>query len=924
PDDARSPIVYRFDPSLDPILKVSLGGNLLIRDLRRLGEGWVKQRLETLPGVAALKVVGGAEEEVRIEVDESRLNALGIPIDEVVQRVREENVNRSGGELRDSETAYLVRTVNEFEDLQDVEATIIRDTGRGQVRLRDIGRAFFAQQDREVRVRVDGRPAVELHIYKEGDANAVQVARLVRERLDTVSKDRRLQGIRTTILFDQARYIEESVANVRSTALLGALLAALVLFLFLKDLLSTLIITLSIPISVAATFLLMRLSDISLNVMSLGGLALGIGMLVDNSVVVLESVNRRREEGLGVRQAVIQGTREVMGGVIASTLTTISVFLPLIFVEGIAGQIFHDQALVVTYSLLASLLVAIKLIPTVLASREVSMSRWPALLARGLTLPMVPVVALFQRGVTHLTTIYERVLRAIVQVPWSTPLVAAVLFVAVVPRVTDPGTELVPDLFQGEFYYDLELPEGTPIEATDAKVAQLEETILNIREAQGLAIADYHVTVGGAPVLGDLRAGDRRDHIARVNITMRPEATVAEEKRCIAALDEAFAGIPGCPVRLGRPTLFTFRDPIEVEVYATELEELRRSAEAVVERLRLLPGLVDVKSDVADRSPEIHVVLDPLKLAAFGLSHGEVARVLAVKGIGEVSGQYTQGEKPIDIRVLAAGARRGTLRDATQLAVSLPEQAAPILLSSVGTLKQGLGPVEVRHVSGERAALVTARIEGTDLGTASRDVERVLRGGRFLPPGTTAKLSGQNEEMRASLASLALALTLAVFLVYLVLASSFESLRLPFAILLTVPLGLIGAVGALWLSGLQVGVLAMIGVILLSGIVVNNGIIFIARIIQHRARGLSAEQACCSAGLERLRPILITSLTTILGLLPLAIGLGAGAELRRPLAITVIGGILVATFLTLTVVPSGYLLLGGRRAVERSTPGGEP
>ncbi|MCA8960569.1 MAG: efflux RND transporter permease subunit, partial [Planctomycetes bacterium] len=389
----------------------------------------------------------------------------------------------------------------------------------------------------------------------------------------------------------------------------------------------------------------------------------------------------------------------------------------------------------------------------------------------------------------------------------------------------------------------------------------------------------------------------------------------------VDALDRAIARIPDCEPTLGRPALFSFRAPIEAEVFAHDLDELRESALAVAARLALEPGLVDVDSGVADRTPEIHVVLDPAKLAAFGLSQSDVARTIADKGLGTVATQYTQYEKPIDIRVLVEGVRRGRKAELSRLAVRVPtastpttspDTAPPVPLAALGELREGEGPVEIRHINGERAALVTARLEGRDLGTAAEEIERILSSG-FLPPNTTARLSGQHEEMRASLGSLLMGLSLAIFLVYLVLASSFESLRLPFVIILTVPLGLIGAVGGLWLTGSPVGVVAMIGVILLSGIVVNNGIIFIARAIQHRQAGVPAVDAARVAGEERLRPILITSTTTVLGLLPLAIGLGAGAELRQPLAITVVGGLLVATALTVFVIPSGYVIFGGAR-----------
>lgn len=916
PPDALSPVVYRFDPSLDPIQRVALTGDLPVRDLRKVGEDVLKKKLEVVDGVAAAKVVGGAEEEVRVELFEGRLAALGITVDEVARRLDEENVNRSGGELRDSESAYILRTVKLFESLDDIRDTIIRDVAEGgQVKLSDIGRVFLTSQDREVRVRVDGAPSVEVHLYKEGDANAVHVARGVRSRIESLRDDRLLAGMDIQVLFDQARYIEEAVKNVQVTALIGACLAAIVLFLFLRDLYSTAIIALSIPISIAVTLLLMHLSGISFNIMSLGGLALGIGMLVDNSVVVLEAVARRREEGTKQAEAVILGTQEVVGGIVSSTLTTIAVFLPLIFVEGVSGQLFHDQALTVTFSLLASLFVAITVIPTILARREGGArplqvaGRGTALLVENLFRPVTWAV---RTAMARVTAFYGRTLDTLAQVPWVAPLVGAVLFVAVVPWSAQLGLELVPDLFQGEIFYDMELADGTPLDTTDAKVTQMELAVERLRN-DGYPIQHSYVTVGGTPVLGDIRAGDRQDHIGRLNIALTPGTRREDEARLIAALDEELALIPDCPVKLGRPTLFSFRAPIEVEVYSENLDNLWDGARQVTENMRAIPGLIDVRSSVGDRSPEFHVRLDPVKLAASALSQGEVARSLAQMGIGEVPTQYTFGVKPIDIRVQVQGARHGTLQEVSGLTVKRTEAGVPMPLASLGSLEPDYGPVEVRHVGGERAAVITARLEGADLGSASRDVEAMLARTR-LHPTVSAKISGQNEEMRSSLKSLAMALGLAVFLVYLVLASSFESLALPFVMVLTVPLGLIGAVLGLFVTGSTVSVFAMIGVILLCGIVVNNAIIYIARILQHRGEGLDRAAAVRAAGTERIRPIFITSATTILGLLPLALGFGAGAELRQPLAVTVIGGLIVATILTLQVVPSGYLILTGGRA----------
>ncbi|MGE4618771.1 MAG: efflux RND transporter permease subunit, partial [Planctomycetota bacterium] len=779
----------------------------------------------------------------------------------------------------------------------------------GTLRIRDIGTVAIVPRDDEILVRVDGQPAIQIDLYKEGDANAVSVAKSVRARLVELETDRSLEGCEIVVLSDQARFIEESIESVESTALIGAGLAALVLYLFLRNILSTLTIALSIPVSVAVTFLLMDLTGVSLNVLSLGGLALGVGMLVDNSVVVLESIQRLREKGVPVREAVTRGTGQVMGGIIASTITTIAVFLPLIFVQGIGGEIFRDQALTVTYSLLVSLFVAATVIPTIISRGSGSS---PGFVRRSIEIVDIvlgPISRVFTMGLSAAQRFYARILDPLLEVSWIAPLLAVVLCLVVIPGVRDLGSELVPDLYQGQFFFDVELQEGTPLEETDRKVSSLELAIKRLQQ-EGLPIALATATVGDAPVLGEVQSGERREHIARISLTLTPTATRIDERSVIERIEQEFKKIPDCPFTLGRPSLFTFRDPIEVEVFDEELDVLRSSALTIEKRLELVPGLTDVLARVPDQVPEVHVRLDPSRLSAYDLGLGQIADGLRAKGLGQVATQYRYAEKPIDIRVRIRGALDRTLKDAELDSVALPRAnaTAPLRVASLGRLEEALGPVEIRRVSGERSVQVTARTDGVDLGTATASAEVALQGS-FLAPTTTARMSGQNQEMKESIASLAKALLLAIFVVYLVLASTFESLKFPFVVILTVPLGICGAVFAMTMTGIPIGVLSMIGVILLCGIVVNNGIIFVARIQQLQEAGSDPTVAAREAGIERLRPILITSATTILGLMPLALGFGPGAELRKPLAITVVWGLAAATLMTLAVIPSGYRLL---------------
>lgn len=909
PEDARSPLVFRFDPSLDPMTRLALTGSRSIPDLRKLAELKIKRKLETVTGVAAARVTGGAEDEVLVDLDAQKLEALSLDVATVARRISQENVNRSGGEIRDRQTAYRLRTVKEFRSLENIEDVIVLQGQTGTVQVKDIGDVAIVPRDDEILVRVDGQPAVQIDLYKEGDANAVNVAKALRLRLAELENDKELADCELVVLSDQARFIEESIESVESTALMGALLAALVLYVFLRNMLSTLTIALSIPVSVAVTFLLMELTGISLNVLSLGGLALGIGMLVDNSVVVLESIQRLREEGMSPFEAVYKGTGQVIGGIVASTLTTIAVFLPLIFVQGIGGEIFRDQALTVTYSLVASLFVAATVIPTMVASGHRFSGGILSRLIAFIDKLLSPLASLFSWALTGAQNLYSRSLGGLLSMPWGAPVLALAFCTVVLPKVNDLGTELVPDLYQGQFFFDVELAEGTPLEETDRKVAALEKIVSELK-AEDWPIALYTSTVGESPVLGEVQSGERREHIARLTLGLENGATRQDETALIEKLEERFKEIPDCPFSLGRPSLFTFRDPIEVEVYDDDLEELRRSAMTVADRMSLVAGLTDVNPRVPDQVPEIHVRMDPYRLSAYGLNLGQIADGMKSRAIGEVASQYRFAEKPIDIRVRIKGALERTLEEAGRDSIRTPTQGddAVLRLAAFGSLKEALGPVEIRRVGGERSVSVTARTFGVDLGTATANVIRALDG-RILSPTTTAKMSGQNIEMKESLRSLGMALALAVFVVYLVLASTFESLKLPFIVILTVPLGICGAIFAMLFTGIPLGVLSMIGVILLCGIVVNNGIIYVSRIQQLQNSGLGATEATRRAGIERLRPILITSTTTILGLMPLAMGFGPGAELRKPLAITVVWGLAVATILTLAVIPSGYRAL---------------
>ena len=1029
PEDADRPIILRYDPSLDPIIRLGLTGGRDLFFTRYVAEETVKRTLETLPGVAAVKVIGGLEEEIRIELNEQQLTLLGLDIQQVRQRLSQENVNLAGGELKEGQTAYIVRTLNEFRSVDEIGNITIGFQGGKEIRLRDIARVYRTNKDREIITRLNGQESVELEVYKEGDANIVEVARRVREKIfgtpeqqayvarmaaqqqqaakpkGKMSRAERRKmfmeqlkkkqmtdflayrlpkGMHLSLLTDQSVFIKNSIDEVKKTALQGGLLAVIVLFLFLNNFRNTLIVGLAIPISIIATFGAMKLFNVSLNIMSLGGLALGIGMLVDNAIVVTESIFRCREEGDDFLTSVIRGTSEVGPAVIASTLTTIAVFFPIVFVQGVAGQIFGDLALTVVFSLLASLAVALFVIP-MLASRRVEIGQrqtqwnparffkqfedvWQfktavnaavetvrrasgarrglylvifpihflyavfrstvqlvlALLGRiivGITLVVGAVVGVgvniwnrlvlpviqwivrgFNRGMERIYRAYPVVLHHALQRRGQVVGVSLLLFVltlwVVLPRL---GSELIPQVHQGEFNVDITLPVGTPVEATVQRIAPVEEFLLSLPTVTKVA------TVAGIDKtkINDSEAGE---HTARLTVTLTPGGNLQQkEEAAIAEVRQFLSRQGGMAYNISRPVLFSFKTPIEVEIKGYDLRTLRQLSRQAVAVMSEIPGLYDVKTSLQSGNPEVQIIYDRQKLAHYGLKLVDVANIVRNKVRGDVATRFKEADRRIDVLVRVREEDRISLDRLRQLNVN-PGGAIPIPLESVATIEVNEGPSEIRRIDQQRAALVMANVAGRDLSGASADVYAALQSLDF-PPGFTFDIAGQNKEMEVSLNSLKLALLLAIFMVYIVMASQFESFLHPFVILFTIPFALIGVALTLWAVGIPLNIMVFLGLIMLAGIVVNNAIVLVDYINQLRRRGMEKTAAIVEAGKARLRPILMTTTTTVLGLLPMALGLGDGAEIRTPMAITVIAGLISATVLTLIVIPSLYAIL---------------
>lgn len=933
PLDAPRPTLLRFDPSLDPILRFGLTGNEDLVRLRLIAEQEVQRNLERVEGVAAVLVSGGLEEEIHVEIDERKVAGLGLSVPAVVNRLAAENVNLTAGRLLDGGAEYLVRTINEFERPEDMRSIVV-DAARTVIRLDDVAEIRRGAKEREVITRINGQESIEVAVYKEGGTNTVTVADEVLLRVEDL--DERLEqvgdGLELTLVTDQARYIRQSVSEVLQTAVLGGALAVLVLVLFLGELRSTLIIGVSIPISVIGTFFLMFVSGVSLNIMSLGGITLGIGLLVDNSIVVLEAIRRKRQEGMELVEAARAGTGEVGQAVIASTMTTICVFVPIVFVEGIAGQLFGDQALTVTFSLVVSLFVALTLIP-MLASREFRstpaaetafrtnygrvIAKALALVGRGLwgaLLLLVKGVGLLVRGILFLpqkafdllygliVRAYPPVLRAALDHPFRVGVFALSLLGGAAYLTPSLGTELVPELIQGEFFVDTELPAGTHLDLNARRMERIEETAAALP-----GVRTVYASIGTSSQQGGI-AGELRENIGQLTVLLDPPVDREREEAAIEELRPRLEADPDLRYLFGRPSYFSFRTPVELEIRGFNLTLLERAADEAVERLKTVPGLVDVESSTEGGNPELQIRFDRDRVAALGYTVNQLGNLIRSKVLGEVATDIQREDRSIDIRLRADESYRDSVGDLSNLNIA-DGGAAAIPLSAVAEVAEVTGPAEIRRADGERVATITANTVGRDLGSIAVDIEAQMAQ-IALPAGFGWRLGGQQEEMDTSFASMRFAIVLAVFMVYLVMASQFESLLHPFVILFAVPFSLIGVILALWTFGVTVSVVVLIGVIMLAGIVVNNAILLLDTTNRLRRSGKEKLAALREAGRVRLRPILMTTSTTVLGLLPMAIGLGEGSELRTPMAIAVIGGLVLSTALTLLVIPALYRVIG--------------
>jgi HAE1 family hydrophobic/amphiphilic exporter-1 len=916
PEDADPPIIYKFDSNAFPIMGMaveSVDGSLDRVELRELAENTLSRRMERVPGVAAVTVAGGVRRQVRVELSKEKITALDLSVDRVVEVLKTENQNIPLGEVYRGDLAYLLRSQGQFESLDQIRKLVVMTRAGVPVYLSDIAEVRNRTEDARSVLRINGRPGVRMQVTKQSGTNTVQIAEGVRAEIDRINRE--VPGIKLTMFFDNAKFIERSIHAVQEHVMIGSVLVVLIIFLFLRNFRSTLIVCTSIPISVVGTFALLYFAGLTLNTMTFGGLALGVGMIVDAAIVVLENSFRHMEEhGKDRLTASIDGSEEVWSAILASILTHIAVFVPLLFLTGVSSVMFRQLSVVVVFSLLMSLFVAVTLVP-VLCSKLLVLPA-PRDQRKGLG---GRLYTMSERILDGMDEGYRRLLhKALRHRPTVVAISAASVVAAALIFPTLP-TELTTQADEGEVRVNVELPQGTRIEVTDAVLAQIEAMVNErVPEATAVIVQAGNVGFGG----GGGQSMSRGQF--QIMLTPKDERTRSSEQIAID-LRRQLSGVPGTIIRAnasgGNQQLNRLLSGggggggggggagrLQLEIRGEDIEESTRTARAAKELLDSVPGIADARLNRDDARPEFAVRIDRAKAALFGLTGTSVANTIATNVAGTQAALFREGgnEYPIIVR-LRAEERQG-VTDVEDILVSTA-QGMVLPAKNLMNVESSVGPVSVERKNQQRIAYVEAEPEIT-LSKAVEAIEARLPELRStMSRDFSIGFGAEVEQQAQAFAQLRTVLILALILVYAVMASQYESLRDPFIIMFSVPTAAIGVVLSLKLTGTSFNMQAYIGIIMLAGIVVSNGILLVDYTnVLRRRDGLPIREAVELAGRTRLRPILMTSIATALGLVPMSLGIGEGSEMQVPLARVVIGGLTTSLLITLVLVPTVYTI----------------
>nr|AGF93391.1 cation/multidrug efflux pump [uncultured organism] len=888
PDEAEDPFVVKFDPSMMPIMRIGVIGENDLASLKKLIEDRISPRLERREGVAAVNLVGGLEREIQVIVDQTKLSSYSLNLATIISTLRTENLDLTGGSVTRGEKDILVRVTGKFNSLSEIKNILI-PAGAETVPLENIARVEDTFKEVRSKARLNGKPSIGLTIQKQTDANTVAVSERIKEEMSQIEKD--LNGIKMTPVIDQSEFIQESISRVGQNAFYGGILAILVLLIFLHNIRSTIIVGTAIPVSIIATFLLIYFGGLTLNMMSLGGLALGIGMLVDNSIVVLENIYRYRLQGAGKIESARKGSTEVGMAIVASTITTAVVFLPVVFVEGMASQLFEELALTVTFSLLASLVVSLTLIP-VMSSKILKIKSEKR-----------------HHILEHVKNYYRESLNWSLNHRWLIILILILALAGSFSLYPQIGSEFIPQMDQGQIQIEAKLPSGTHLEKTNSISLKIEEIVSQIPEVNSIL-----TNIGSSSMMQIGGGGSSGSDIANFLIKLVPStqrdrttSEVIEEIRSkinipdvtidVSSMDMVGGGMGG-----GKP--------VNIKVKGDSLETLSQITSRIKKEISGIQGIREVEDSFSEGRPELQIKINRTLAAKQGLRVGQIGSTIEAAISGKVATRYEVEGEEYDIRVKLKEKDIDTPAQVRNLML-VSNRGNKVPLENIASFKMEEGPRTIEREDQVRYATVSAALFNTNLGTAMEKVQQRLDQNLTMPPGYEIEYGGQYQEMTASFQDLFFAFILAVILVYMVMASQFESLLHPFVIMFTVPMAIIGVLLGLYITGHNISVVSIIGIVMLAGIVVNNAIVLVDYINTVRERGKNVKEAILEAGPIRLRPILMTAFTTILALLPIALGIGEGAEIQAPMGVVVIGGLSIATFLTLYVIPVLYSISAG-------------
>ena len=911
PEDADPPTIFKFDSNSQPIMQLGIQGDYDPVTLREIAENEISPRFERVDGIAAVTVNGGLRRQIHIELSKEKITALNLSVNSIVSALRQENQNTPLGEIYQGDSTFLVRSQGQFQSLEDIKNLVVMTRQGVPVYIRDISDVKDTTEQRRSFMRIDGKPGVQIQVQKQSGKNTVEVARLVRDEVERVNKE--VPGIKMIVTQDSSVFIQRAIDNVQEHALVGGVLVVLIIFAFLRSFRSTLIVCTSIPVSVIGTFALLYFGGFTLNTMTFGGLALGIGMIVDAAIVVLENTHRHLHMGKDRMTAAIDGSEEVWSAILSSTLTHIAVFVPLLFLSGTASILFTQLSFVVMFSLAMSLFVAVTIVP-------VLCSRW--LLTPAEESKATGVMARFYHASEQfLENMDERYRRAIHLALNHRPSViagaAALVVVAAVlyPRVP---VELLPQTDEGEVNVNAELAVGTRVERTEEALLRLEELVNErVPEKKNVIVNGG----GGGGNNGNYNGGGGQTHRGQIRIILKPRNERTRSSDQISqSLRRELAGLPGVVVR-ANPAGGNFQinrllgggnngnqqgSRLSLEIRGHDLDDARRIAQDVRALMEQTPGIADVNVGREEGRPELSVRVDRPKAALLGLTVSGVATTIQTNVAGTTAAQFRERGNEYPIVVQLRQADREEVGDVGDVLLST-QNGQVVPAKNVLAVTRDAGPVQIQRKNMERVTNVNAEIE-VPLSDAVKAVQDRL-GQIRVPPDFAVGFGPELEEQAKSFRQLQLVLILAVLLVYAVMASQYESLRDPFIIMFSVPVAAIGVVGSLILTGTSFSLQAYIGIIMLAGIVVSNAILLVDYINTLRRRdGMPLREAVEIGGRTRLRPVLMTSIATMLGLVPMAIGIGEGGELQAPLARVVIGGLLTSTMVTLVLVPAVYTL----------------